>query len=207
MLAFTATYFYILIKFIMKATILKTIFFFVIGTSTINAQQAAVQTPKMPIDEVTNLITYTDVVEEPGMNKDTLYNRALRWTKGFFKNPIDAVKKADAEARVIEGGYRFKISRPEPNSKKQPVPMVDAGLVNYKYKIFSKDGKFKYEITNFSWQQNSYYPLERWMDNKATNYDPNFALYLKQTDDFIKDLIKSLEKAIETDPVKKKDDW
>jgi hypothetical protein len=45
------------------------------------------------------------------------------------------------------------------------------------------------------------------MDNKATSYDPNFALYLKQTDDFIKDLIKSLEKAIETDPVKKKDDW
>ena len=68
----------------MKATILKTIFFFVIGTATINAQQAAVQTPKMPIDEVTNLITYTDVVEEPGMNKDTLYNRALRWTKVFF---------------------------------------------------------------------------------------------------------------------------
>jgi len=49
----------------MKATILNIIFFSVIGTATINAQQAAVQTPKMPIDEVTNLITYTDVVEEP----------------------------------------------------------------------------------------------------------------------------------------------
>jgi len=191
----------------MKATLLTIFFFFAIGVLAINAQQTAMQIPKMPIDEVTNLITYTDVVEEPGMNKDSLYNRALRWTKGFFKNPIDAVKKADAEARTIEGGYRFKVSRAEPNSKKQPAPMVDAGLVNYKYKIFCKDGKFKYEITNFSWQQNSYYPLERWMDSKATNYDPNFALYLKQTDDFIKELVKSLEKAIETDPVKKKDDW
>ena len=45
------------------------------------------------------------------------------------------------------------------------------------------------------------------MDTSAKNYDPNFALYLKQTDEYVKDLVKSLENYIETDPVKKKDDW
>jgi hypothetical protein len=85
--------------------------------------------------------------------------------------------------------------------------MVDAGLVNYKIKLLCKDGKFKYEISSISWQQTSYYPIERWMDKDAKNYDPNFALYLQQTDQFMKDMVKSLETFIETDPLKKKDDW
>ena len=162
---------------------------------------------KMPVDEVSKLITYTDVVDEPGMNKDTIYNRGMRWFKTFFKNPSQAIKAADAEARTIDGGYRFSIQRPEPGSKKKPAPMVDAGLVNYKIKLFCKDGKFKYEVTNISWQQTSYYPIERWMDKDAKNYDPNFALYLQQTDQFMKDMVKSLETFIETEPLKKKDDW
>lgn len=189
----------------MKPKIFTAIAVASLWTATIQAQ--APVAPKMPVDEVSNLITYTDVVEEPGMNKDSIYKRSLRWMKTYFKNPVEALKKADAEARVIEGGYRFTIQRPEPNSKKQPAPMVDAGLVNYKFKIMCKDGKFKYEITNISWKQTSYYPIERWMDNKAANYDPNFALYLKQTDEFMKETIKSLERFIETDPIKKSNDW
>lgn len=163
--------------------------------------------PKMPIDEASNLITYSDVVEEPGMNKDTLYNRVIRWFKSYYKNPVEAMKKQDPEARIVEGGYRFTIQRPEPGAKKQPAPMVDAGIVNYKIKVMCKDGKFKYEITNMSWKQTSYYPIERWMDDKASNYDPNYALYLQQTDTFMKELIKNLERFIETDPIKKKEDW
>jgi hypothetical protein len=173
---------------------------------TLLSAQAQVS-PKMPIDEVSKLITYTDVVEEPGMNKDSLYNRTMRWFKSYFKNPLEAIKKSDPEARIIEGGYRFTIKRPEPGSKKQPAPMVDAGLVNYKLKVMCKDGKFKYEVTSMSWKQTSYYPIERWMDTEAKNYDPNFALFLQQTDEFVKSMIKSLETAIETDPAVKKDDW
>ncbi len=163
--------------------------------------------PKMPVDEITKLITYTDVVEEPGMNKDTLYSRGLRWFKSYFKNPNKAIKLADAAAHTIDGGYTFTIQRPEPGSKKTPVPMVEAGLVNYKIKLLCKDGKFKYEITNISWQQTSYYPIERWMDKEAKNYDPNFALYLQQTNEYFKEMVKSLETFIETEPLKKKDDW
>lgn len=167
------------------------------------AQPAQNTAPKMPVDEVTQLITYTDVVEEPGLNKDTLYNRALRWFKKYYKNPAEAIKKADAEARTIEGGYRFKIQRPEKKSGE----MVDAGLVTYTIKVMCKDARFKYEITNISWKQMSVYPIERWMDTKAPGYDPNYAGYLKQVDDQMKELVKNLERAIETEPVKKKDDW
>jgi hypothetical protein len=163
--------------------------------------------PKMPVDEITQLITYTDVVEEKGLNKDSLYNRALRWFKTFYKNPVDAIKKADPEARTIEGGYRFQIQKPDPAAKKQPAQMVNAGLVNYKISVMCKDGRFKYEIKNINWQQASVYPIEKWMDAKAPGYDPVFAVYLKQVDDYMKDLIQSLERAIETEPLKKKEEW
>ena len=165
------------------------------------------QTIQMPVDPITQLITYSDVVEEKDLNKDTLYNRALRWFKTFYKNPADAIKKADADARMIEGGYRFAIQKPDASAKKQPAPMVSAGLVNYKISVMCKDGRFKYEIKNINWQQASAYPIEKWMDTKAPGYDPNFAGYLQQTDAFMKDLIKSLERAIETEPLKKNDDW
>ncbi|MEX1188444.1 MAG: DUF4468 domain-containing protein [Bacteroidia bacterium] len=163
--------------------------------------------PNMPIDEVSKLINYTEVVDEPGMNKDTLYNRSLRWFSSFFKNPSQAIKNADAANHKIDGGYRFTIKRPDPGVKKDPKPMVDAGLVNFKMNIMCKDAKFKYEITNISWAQTSYFPIERWMDTEAKNYNPDYALYLQQVDTYMKEMIKSLETFVETDPVKKKDDW
>jgi hypothetical protein len=190
-------------KHVMKSTVI----FSFLTLILLNAAQAQVAAPKMPVDEITQLITYTDVVEEKGLNKDTLYNRALRWFKSFYKNPTDAIKKADAEARTIEGGYRFQIQKPDPASKKQPAPMVNAGLVNYKISVMCKDGRFKYEIKNISWQQASVYPIEKWMDAKAAGYDPVFAVYLKQVDDYMKELIQSLERTIETEPLKKQEEW
>ena len=194
------------IQFIRMKT--KTLFYTAVGIFQFGLLTAQAPTsPQMPIDDVSKLITYTEVVEEPGMNKDTLYNRTTRWFKSYFKNPLEAIKKSDPEARIIEGGYRFMLKRPEAGSNKQPVPMVDAGLVNYKLKVMCKDGKFKYEVTSMSWKQTSYFPIERWMDTEAKGYDPNYALYLKQTDEFVKSMIKSLETFIETDPAVKKDDW
>lgn len=187
----------------------KLAFSFVFGalcaSGVLLAQNPA--TPNLPVDEVTKLITFSEVVDEPGMNKDTLYNRGLRWFKTYFKNPSQAIKNADAEARVIEGGYKFTIKRPDPAAKKDPKPMVDAGLVNFKIKLMCRDAKFKYEITSISWAQTSYYPIERWMDTEAKGYDPNYALYLQQVDEYVQALVKSLESYIETEPAKKKDDW
>jgi len=165
------------------------------------------QAPKMPIDEVTKLITYTDVVDEKGMNADTLFNRALRWFPTFYKNPKEAIKSSDASTKTIEAGYRFKIERPDPAVTKPPIPMVNAGTVNYKLKIMCKDNKFKYEITNIAWQQTSYYPIERWLDKDVKTYDPVFETYLTQVDAYAKELIRSLETFIETEPLKKSTDW
>jgi hypothetical protein len=174
------------------------------SSSFLIAQNA---TPDMPVDEVTKLITYTDVVEVNGLNKDTIFNRANRWFKSFYKNPSQALKSADAATHTIEGGYRFTIKRPDPAAKKDPKPMVDGGMVNYKLNIMCKDGKYKYEITNISWQQTSYYPIERWMDTESKSYKPEFAGYLQQTDEYMNKLIESLTAFIEAAPLKKKSDW
>jgi hypothetical protein len=164
-------------------------------------------TPNMPVDEVTKLITYSEVVEAKGLSKDTIYNRTYRWFQSFYKNPAQAIKLADKENQTIEGGYRFTVKRPDPAAKKDPKPMVDGGMVNYKMKIMCKDGRYKYEITNISWQQTSYYPIERWMETSSPSYKPEFAGYLQQTDDYVNQLIQSLADFSETTPVKKKEDW
>jgi hypothetical protein len=180
--------------------------FLITGCSLFQSNISA-QTSKMPVDEVTKLVTYTDVVEEKGMNADTLFNRALRWFPTFYKNPKDAIKSSDAATKTIEAGYRFKIEIPDPAVTKPPVPMVNVGTVNYKLKIMCKDNKFKYELTNFAWQQTSYYPIERWMDKDAKNYNPAFEAYLAEVDKYAKELIRSLETFIETEPLKKSEDW
>lgn len=164
------------------------------------------EAPQLPIDEVTKLITYTEVVDAPELNKDSLYNRCLRWFNVYFKNPSQAIKSANAEEHVIEGGYRFTIERPDPGVRKNP-PMVKAGLVNFKMKVLFKDARYKYEVTNISWAQTSYFPIERWHDTSANSYDPDYVLYLQQTDKYIKEMIENMVSYIETDPIKKKEEW
>ena len=57
--------------------------------------------PTLPIDERSNLVTYQDVVNEPGTPQE-LYDRAMRWVKEFYKNTAEVVKKSDRDAAVIE---------------------------------------------------------------------------------------------------------
>jgi hypothetical protein len=86
-------------------------------SSSLLAQTA---TPNMPVDEVSKLITYTEVAEAKGLSKDTIYNRTYRWFQSFYKNPAQAIKLADKENFTIEGGYRFTVKRPDPAAKKDP---------------------------------------------------------------------------------------
>jgi hypothetical protein len=63
----------------------------------------------LPVDEVTGLITYQDVVETTG-NKLELFNRAIGWVNSFYVNPTDATKVRNPESGIIEIVHRFKIT-------------------------------------------------------------------------------------------------
>jgi len=180
------------------------IFFFVLSLSLKAQKQPAPAAVAVPVDSITKLITYESVVEVPGMKANVLYKRALKWFNTFYKNPTEVIRENDSLKFKIIGKPRFKIMNP-PN--KDGVK-TDGGLVQYTITVAAKDGRFKYEITEFNHKEQSYYASERWMDTKSQTYLPVYAEYLRQLDQYTLDLLKNLKDAMLKDkPVKDKDNW
>lgn len=168
------------------------------------AQTEQKPAPKMPVSEITKLITYTDVVQIAGLNQKQLYERALHWFNNYYTNPTDVIREKDDKAAKIVGKGRYKIYTPE---DKKGVK-ADVGAVQYTINFEARDGRYKVELTEFNWKQISYYPIEKWMDKQDAGYKANYDYYLLQTDEFAKGVMKDLEKAMKTEPPKdNRDNW
>lgn len=173
----------------------------IFSTTVLFAQTQTVVVPKMPIDTVTKLISYSEVVKQDGI-KDTLYNRAIHWTNTFFKNPQDVTKIRDNENGKVEGIYRFKVYNvPDKEGIK-----TEAGTVSYTFTIDLKENKYRYTITKLNLKGVSYFALERWLNKKDPSYQPAWDGYLVQVDTYIKDFIKSMKKGM-MEAVKVSKDW
>jgi hypothetical protein len=159
---------------------------------------------QLPVDSITKLITYEGVMQAPGMKADVLYKRALNWFQAFYKNPSEVIRENDSLKFKIVGKPRFKIYNPPDKEGTK----TDAGLIQYTITVAVKEGRFKYELTEFNWKQPSYYASERWMDTKSQVYSPVYAEYLKQLDQYSNDVVKKLKDAmLHEKPVKDKDNW
>jgi hypothetical protein len=175
-------------------------------STTATAQKNAPLPPPvvLPVDSITHLITYEAVTQVPGATAEILYKRALDWFNSYYKNPAEVIRENDAAKGKIVGKSRFRIYNPPDKEGTK----TDVGLVQYTITVGAKEGRFKYELTEFNWKQLSYYPLEKWMDTKGQMYTPVYNHYLTQTDDYVKELVKNLKNAIMNDkPVKDKDNW
>lgn len=159
------------------------------------------QTSQLPVDPETKLVTYTEVVNMPGVNQKELYKRAHKWFHKYYKNPADVIREKDSVSATITGIHRFKITKDVKGTKS------DAGMVQYTIKVMCKEGKYKYEVSKINWKQTSYYGIEKWMDKTAASYDPQFESYLAQTDQQIKAVIEDLKKGMNDAGEKKKEDW
>lgn len=171
-----------------------------------NAQKNAVPVPMpaMPVDSITRLITYEEVIEVQNLKAEILYSRILAWFRTYYKNPTEVIRENDSLKFRVVGKPRFKIFNPADKEGTK----TDAGQVQYTLTVAAKDGRFKYEFTAFNWKQASYYPSERWMDTKAQMYTPVYNDYLLQVDTYTKETINSLKNAVTKDkPVKDKDNW
>lgn len=154
-------------------------------------------TDNIPVDKISKLITYTDVVQLKGVSTAVLYKRALDWFNTYYKNPADVIRESDSTKGTIVGKSRFKIS----NAPDKKGLRTDAGLIMYTIKVSVREGRYKYEITELNQKAASYTPLEPWLDNTA------YADYLEQIDTELRDTIDSLRKAMSTKPPVKNDNW
>jgi hypothetical protein len=100
---------------------------------------AKAQTKTFPIDTATKKITYSEVIQLDGTTKDELYKRSKNL--GIAGN---GTQKDDAAQGLYVYKGSFKVSYPAPQ-----FGMTHTGKVEYLVTIASKDGRYKYIITNF----------------------------------------------------------
>jgi len=157
----------------------------------------------LPVDSKSALITYTKVTELSNTSTGEMYQRALQWANTFYKNPTDVIRERDSVNGSILCKARFKMMNP---ADKNGV-ITDAGNVMYSLKIQFKEGRYRYELSEINWKQQSYFAAERWMDKKSSAYKPVYDFYLQQTETEVQRVLQSLEKAMSTKAAAKTDDW
>lgn len=156
---------------------------------------------QLPIDSVTQKITYKEVVQVEG-SKDTLYNRAIAWIHSYFKNPQGVTKVRDPQNGLIVGDHRIRMV----DTQKDGSKINSNTVVEYTFKIELKDGKYRYTFTDFEMKATSKFPLERWLNKADPSYSPLWETYIPQVDEHIRETIASLKKAML--PKKKvSDEW
>ena len=189
-------FFKTIIAFILIVSILPTVF----AQKKSKQEEVIIQAPTMPIDKSTDKVTYANVFETKGTAQD-LYQRGLLWFNGFYNNPADVIrKKVELEGKIV-GKARFNIYGKDANGIK-----INDGLVQYDITLQCKEGRYKYEITSIIHKQRSVFPIEKWIEENNINYNAQYASYLVQLNDYMQQLIASLQKAMEV-VTPAKDNW
>lgn len=182
----------------MKALISILIFTFALMTAS--AQEGI--SLNIPVDEVTGLITYKEVINEEG-SKDTLFNRGSSWLHTFYSNPWETAKVRDQATGLIKIQHQIRIFDYDANGNKQ-----EAGLVLYNAKIEFKENRYRVVVDNFVLKVVSRYPIEKWLDKSAPDYNVKWEDYLRQVDSYVRDeLIGSLKEKMKPPKEIKKDEW
>lgn len=90
-------------------------------------------------------IVYTEVIEMQNVTKDALYSRAYEWFTKAFNSAQNVIQMQDKEnGKIIGKGIFDDINSPG------PLGMAGVkGYVKFTISIYLKDGKYKYEITDF----------------------------------------------------------
>lgn len=156
----------------------------------------------MPIDLVSQVITYQEVVDEDG-TQDELFNRGSTWLRIFYANPIAVSKVRDQASGVIRGQHQIRVYHTDENGVKQ-----EGGMVIYNFKIECKDDRYRYTVDEFVVKKISRYPLENWMNKQDPEYSSHWGEYLKQIDTFVKEeWVPSLKANMKPEIIPDEKEW
>lgn len=114
-----------------------------LATSVTHAQKAPkvkenVTQPTLPTDPETHLVDYSGVVEVASTTQDQLYARAFDWiAKTHSATAATALQDKDKGKITVQG-----TTHPHYRGN-------EFGSVTHTFSIYVKDGKYKYDFTNF----------------------------------------------------------
>ncbi len=145
-------------------------------------------------------ISYSDVVSvDSSLTKDELFIRAQTWVFETFKNPGNVIQMSDKNAGLIAGSgsmlFTTKIGLGNPS-----------GWISFNFKISVKQGKYKYEFSNFV--HSCKYPA--WTVGTVTDDPPKmgFKKLVQEIKDTISLNISEMLKSLNSDMItNSKNDW
>lgn len=170
---------------------------FLLAISTATGQEKLLS---LPFDSITNKITYSQIVLLDSSAKQTeLFVKAREWFSKTYKSSQDVIQMDDKESGIIIGKALLNVYY------KTLGITFNSGYINYTIKFSVKDGKYKYEISDFyhtggyinGHKQPDGGPCEKLFQNKkgvnGNSYERTYEKYLIEMDDEIKDLIYDLK--------------
>lgn len=164
-------------------------------------------TPNFPIDSLTAKIVYSDVIHVDTLaKKQELFSKVREWFAKAYKSSTNVIQMEDKESGKIVGKALMQVYyKNRPN-----------GYINYTLSIQVKDGRYKYEVTDFYHTGQDGMPdfgLCEKMINSSDKYfgismQKNYNSCLYQLDNNIKGLISDLKSTMATKPQNlSKDKW
>jgi ligand-binding sensor domain-containing protein len=160
-----------------------------------------VKAQNLPVDAETKKILYQETVESDSLTKAVLSERAKAWMINFYKS--DRLDMNDvANSRIMKEGY-FIIKLTYDYKYKSE------NNISYMITIASKEGKYRYSITDFKFFNvksgpKTVVPLETAYAKMNTQ---NKGEANAQIPKEIATLVEDLKKFMSTGQIKNKDDW
>lgn len=122
----------------------KLFFFSALTLFSISTAFGQKETLNLPIDSSTSKITYSEVVFVDSLaNKQELFSRAREWFAKAYKSSTNVIQMEDKESGKIVGKALLSVNLTSLGMQQ------NGGYINYTITIYVKDGKYKYEITDF----------------------------------------------------------
>ena len=153
------------------------------------AQTAQVAPATYPKDATTGLIDYTDVVPAEGVQQAELFKRGKIWIASTFKSAKEVIQAEDKDAGfIVAKGFSPIIIK--------AVGIGNAEKLYYTIKLNYKDGRYKYELTEFYvvGTTGNNIPVERFvypLDTK--HFTKIYAQYGPQVEEIAQGIIASLK--------------
>ncbi|MBT3303349.1 MAG: DUF4468 domain-containing protein [Bacteroidetes bacterium] len=155
----------------------------------------------IPYNQEKESIIYEAVIDVAGASKAELYERAIAWINTYYTAGANKITTKSKEEGILELKDRLMFYKMHKKSKVTDV------IIDYNLTIWFKDGRFKYQITNFRAFQGSTSPhIEQWM--QARYSDPDIAMErFSKLNIEIEKLVENMTSNLSNNKQKDDDDW
>lgn len=103
-------------------------------------------------------LMYSDVIAVDSVSAGQLFERARRWFNSAFRDSDEVLNIQDRESSELSGKGRLKYS-----SRVFSGSVATEGYITFRITVLTKDGRYKYEVTDFTHEgndQNRYGPAD-----------------------------------------------